>query len=356
MRCAIASPIPEASCYVKIIDVKQNDARRQRDADFYQRTMKAMDAAKDSNSRDSDIKSLLKDAKDVGSKSLLQKPPGSVGKEGPVMVKDGDIDTTRMFSDDSKPPSAPEEKKQPLEIGKERTYAKPEDDEEEISVAGRKTMKISKGSEKGITGDEKSIKEGESQKKLKDTKPKDTETYEELNAILKKSPSTYLTLSGVPCSPLTVVLNLIFTTVLLVCLSPTDCHSTVIIFSKSYCPYSKRAKKLLLETYKITPAPYVVELDLLTSANKDSESDEPKKFAHPDDEESHLTLGKRLQNVLAANTGRSTVPNILVNGKSIGGSDDIAELDRTGELASKIKSMSGKRITTIEKQGAAAGS
>lgn len=138
-------------------DTRQNDARRQRDADFYQRTIKAMDAAKDSNSKDSDIQLLLKDAKDVGSKSLLQKPPGSVGKEGPVIVKDGDIDTAKMFSDDSKLPSSPDAdvpaKKQPLEIGKGRTYAKLEDDEEEISVAGRKTMKVSKGSEKALTGD-----------------------------------------------------------------------------------------------------------------------------------------------------------------------------------------------------------
>jgi glutaredoxin len=37
---------------------------------------------------------------------------------------------------------------------------------------------------------------------------------------------------------------------------------TILIFSKTYCPYSKKAKALLLDKYKIVPPPFVVELDI----------------------------------------------------------------------------------------------
>ncbi|KAI1776624.1 glutaredoxin [Hypoxylon cercidicola] len=98
----------------------------------------------------------------------------------------------------------------------------------------------------------------------------------------------------------------------------------VVIFSKSYCPYSKRAKGLLLDKYSIDPAPYVVELD-----------------EHP--------LGKQLQARLGVTTGRKTVPNIMINGKSVGGSDDIAELDSRKTLIDKFKSMGGNRLAMKER-------
>ncbi|KAI1505267.1 thioredoxin-like protein [Biscogniauxia marginata] len=100
--------------------------------------------------------------------------------------------------------------------------------------------------------------------------------------------------------------------------------SPVIIFSKSYCPYSKRAKGVLLEKYTIDPTPYVVELD-----------------EHP--------LGKQLQAKLGEMTGRKTVPNIMINGKSVGGSDEIAELDSRKTLIDKFKAMGGKRLAMKER-------
>lgn len=93
----------------------------------------------------------------------------------------------------------------------------------------------------------------------------------------------------------------------------------VIIFSKSYCPHSQKAKLILLSKYTITPAPYVVELD-----------------QHP--------LGPRLQDALEKSTGRRTVPNVLINGKSIGGGDEVEALDVSGDLVAKVQSMGGKRI------------
>ncbi len=117
----------------------------------------------------------------------------------------------------------------------------------------------------------------------------------------------------------------------------------VIIFSKSYCPYSRRAKALLLETYTISPAPYVVELDLMTK---------PVPKPHVGDEDEDIpapTLGRKLQDLLASLTGRRTVPNIMINAHSLGGGDDIARMDAEGTLIDEIKKMGGKRIVSVER-------
>ncbi|KAL8960598.1 MAG: hypothetical protein Q9193_002728 [Seirophora villosa] len=100
----------------------------------------------------------------------------------------------------------------------------------------------------------------------------------------------------------------------------------IIVFSKSYCPYSKKAKDILLEKYTIVPTPYVVELD-----------------EHP--------LGPGLQAALEKSTGRRTVPNVLINGKSIGGGDDVQKLDLDGELIGKVTGMGGKRIMEAKLRG-----
>ncbi|KAF4340237.1 glutaredoxin [Fusarium beomiforme] len=100
--------------------------------------------------------------------------------------------------------------------------------------------------------------------------------------------------------------------------------SPVIIFSKTYCPFSKRAKSLLIEKYSITPEPYIVELDV-----------------HPQ--------GQALQDQLLETTGRRTVPNIMVNGVSLGGADDITEMDQAGKLVSKIVDLGNKRVEVSER-------
>jgi hypothetical protein len=49
------------------------------------------------------------------------------------------------------------------------------------------------------------------------------------------------------------------------------------------------------------------------------------------------------------------VPNVLINGKSIGGGDDVAELDESGTLEAKVKEMGGKRIMEVKKVEVKAG-
>ncbi|XP_058224858.1 glutaredoxin-C4 [Rhododendron vialii] len=81
-------------------------------------------------------------------------------------------------------------------------------------------------------------------------------------------------------------------------------HS-IVIFSKSYCPYCRKAKAVFKE---LNQAPYVVELD---------ERDD----------------GWNIQDALSEIVGRRTVPQVFINGKHIGGSDDTVEAFESGELA-----------------------
>ncbi|KAI3446636.1 hypothetical protein Pfo_003301 [Paulownia fortunei] len=80
-------------------------------------------------------------------------------------------------------------------------------------------------------------------------------------------------------------------------------HS-IVIFSKSYCPYCRRAKAVFKELKQM---PYVVELD---------ERDD----------------GGNIQDALSEIVGRRTVPQVFINGKHIGGSDDTVEAYESGEL------------------------
>ena len=61
-----------------------------------------------------------------------------------------------------------------------------------------------------------------------------------------------------------------------------------------------------------------------------------------------------MQDTLEKMTGRRTVPNVLINGKSIGGGDDVAALDTGTDLIDKIKDMGGKRIMEAKKKEASA--
>ncbi|KAJ6538880.1 thioredoxin-like protein [Mycena vulgaris] len=74
----------------------------------------------------------------------------------------------------------------------------------------------------------------------------------------------------------------------------------LVVFSKSYCPYSKRAKALLA-TYDLSPPPKIIEVDLRDDATE-------------------------VKHVLTRLTHHSTFPNIVIRGKSVGGSDQLQAL------------------------------
>ncbi|KAF4597872.1 hypothetical protein EYR38_006264 [Pleurotus pulmonarius] len=75
--------------------------------------------------------------------------------------------------------------------------------------------------------------------------------------------------------------------------------------------YSKKAKALL-KKYDTSPAPTIVEVDLR------------------DDDVQIKALLTRL-------TGRGTFPNVIVRGKTIGGSDDVRDLHSKGLLRPKLE-------------------
>lgn len=74
------------------------------------------------------------------------------------------------------------------------------------------------------------------------------------------------------------------------------------IYTKAFCPYCSRAMRLL-DGKGVTPQEY------------------------------DITMGgpKRAEMIERAN-GRTTVPQVFIDGRHIGGSDDLAALDRDGKL------------------------
>ncbi|KAJ2550676.1 hypothetical protein EV175_003980 [Coemansia sp. RSA 1933] len=87
----------------------------------------------------------------------------------------------------------------------------------------------------------------------------------------------------------------------------------VMVFSKTYCPYSKRAKRLLAEYRNERGLEFsVLEADL-----------------EPDSMAVKAALGRA--------SSRLTFPNIFIDGQSIGGSDELVQKHQSGELAAMLK-------------------
>ncbi|CEP64244.1 glutaredoxin LALA0_S10e05776g [Lachancea lanzarotensis] len=101
--------------------------------------------------------------------------------------------------------------------------------------------------------------------------------------------------------------------------------SPMIVFSKTGCPFSKNMKNLLAKEFSFTPEYRVVELD----------------------KHEHMAA---LQSYIGLQTGRSTVPNVVINGKSRGGFDDFKALHDEGLLLESLKEWAGKDFTISKKE------
>lgn len=86
----------------------------------------------------------------------------------------------------------------------------------------------------------------------------------------------------------------------------------VVVFSKSYCPYCTKAKKVL-DKYPIISGQYIV----IEIENRDDCS--------------------HIQNYLKQLTGASSVPRVFINGQFVGGGDDTQRLDSNGELSKRLE-------------------
>ena len=274
----------------------QNDARRAASQEFYINTVNALNAAE--RSVENKIPN-LEDIKAAAKKGAT--PNREAGPAKPVRGQQA---------------QAPLEVEVPKKVSGEATEetSKKEEKDGDGKMVGGGPRKA-KGGEKWdmATGKEAPLKAGKEEEKKEESK-EEREVDAELNRILKKGPSmshpSFLALLHIVCG---LIRNKTWSVGRLIVV-----HA-VIIFSKSYCPYSAKAKNILLKKYTIIPEPYVVELN-----------------QHP--------LGQGLQAHLAKSTGRRTVPNILIIGKSVGGGDEIAALDESGGLIEKVKGMGGKRI------------
>ncbi len=79
------------------------------------------------------------------------------------------------------------------------------------------------------------------------------------------------------------------------------------IYTKMFCPYCARAKKLLGEKG--------VEF-----------------------EEYEISMGgEKRQEMIQRSGGRTTVPQIFIDGSHVGGSDDLAALEREGKLDALLR-------------------
>ena len=78
--------------------------------------------------------------------------------------------------------------------------------------------------------------------------------------------------------------------------------SEIIIYTADYCPYCKAAKEFL----------------------------KAKGVAY---QEIDITHDQEKRRDIASRSGQKTVPQIFINGKSIGGYSDLKALDEKGELA-----------------------
>ncbi len=83
--------------------------------------------------------------------------------------------------------------------------------------------------------------------------------------------------------------------------------ATVEIYTKFLCPYCTRAKSLL------------------------------RAHGATFDEHDITMGGPRRREMIERSGGRTTVPQIFIDGHHIGGSDDLAALDRAGGLAPLLK-------------------
>ena len=92
--------------------------------------------------------------------------------------------------------------------------------------------------------------------------------------------------------------------------------------------YSRRAKQLL-QSYDIHPPPRVIEVDLR------GWSSFAATCRHVPD--TLLGDGNILKTLLTRLTGHSTFPNVIIKGKSIGGSDNLMSLHANKELRAIIE-------------------
>ena len=81
----------------------------------------------------------------------------------------------------------------------------------------------------------------------------------------------------------------------------------IIIYSKASCPYCELTKNLFEQK-------------------------------HVSFQEIRIDLNEKERDIMIERSGKRTVPQIFINGKSIGGYDDLANLEKSGKLDALLHS------------------
>ena len=107
-------------------------------------------------------------------------------------------------------------------------------------------------------------------------------------------------------------------------------ENAIAIFSKSYCPFCKRAKEVI--------SGLSVEPSKIGTLELDEVNDGPEIQVCW-----NRNYGRRMgacltniQNYLAEKTGQRTVPNIFISGKHVGGCDALLRAQQSGELQQMV--------------------
>ena len=108
----------------------------------------------------------------------------------------------------------------------------------------------------------------------------------------------------------------------------------VLVISKSYCPFCKKAKQVLGK-YKI-PADNIEYIEIENRPDMDeiqASVESTKLFSEPEpNTQAHISYNSYPQDHMRSLTGARSVPRVFIGGKCVGGGDEVASLDAKGKL------------------------
>jgi glutaredoxin 3 len=99
----------------------------------------------------------------------------------------------------------------------------------------------------------------------------------------------------------------------------------VMVFAKSTCKYCKNTKKILDKMHKKTGKSWNARFLYLDYMSSD---------------------GPKIHAALLERTGQSTIPNVFISGKHIGGNSVVTKMFQSGELLSMLSGIATKAKAT----------
>lgn len=116
---------------------------------------------------------------------------------------------------------------------------------------------------------------------------------------------------------------------------------SIVIFSKSYCPYCKMAKEVIFElaTDRTNSKCYSLARRFLNVRACFAQVFDKLKKKYTTIELDDREDAQEIQDVLGDLTGARTVPRVFLNGECLGGGTDVKKLFENGELEKKLATL-----------------